>query len=90
MLKDRRTHELLTVKQTAERLNVSPGCVYALVRGKKLQHSRIGAGRRTIRVSENDLGAYLNSRTVVRRDEPVTAPRVKLEHISLRRRRKRA
>lgn len=47
--------ELLTVKQAAERLNVSPDCVYQMVEAGKLRHQRIGKGRGTIRISAADL-----------------------------------
>lgn len=48
--------ELLTVKQAAERLNVSPDCVYQMVEAGKLKHQRVGKGRRgTIRIAVSDL-----------------------------------
>lgn len=50
---------MLTVRDVAARLNVSPGCVYRLVSLGVLPHIRIGAGRGTIRVDEADLAAFV-------------------------------
>lgn len=51
---------LLTISQVAEHLNVSKSLAYLLVeRGKLISH-RIGTGRGTIRVSEEDLKQYVN------------------------------
>ena len=51
---------MFTVKEVAEKLNVSAQCVYALIDAGKLIAHRIGLGRGTIRVSEDDLQAYLD------------------------------
>jgi excisionase family DNA binding protein len=53
------TGKMLTVRDVAARLNVSPGCVYRLVSDGDLPHIRIGAGRGTIRVDEADLEAFV-------------------------------
>lgn len=50
-----------TVKQAAERLHVSIATVYQLCAERKLAHHRIGVGRGTIRISEEDLTAFLES-----------------------------
>ena len=42
---------MLTVKQAAEILNVSPGLIYALCAQGKLVHERYGLGRGTIRIA---------------------------------------
>lgn len=47
---------MLTVKQVAERLQVSTGCVYRQVEIGALGHCRVG---NAIRVTEADLAAYL-------------------------------
>ena len=47
--------DLLTVKQAAERLNVSPRAVYDLVDCGRLRCSRIGKERGTIRIRPEDL-----------------------------------
>ncbi|MBX9790058.1 MAG: helix-turn-helix domain-containing protein [Pirellulales bacterium] len=50
--------ELLTVKQVAARLAVSPDAVYEMVESGKLSHQRIGKGRGTIRIRPSDLDAF--------------------------------
>ena len=57
---------LLTVKDVAQRLNVSQSCIYQLVETGKLPHHRIGIGRGAIRFSEEDIAKYLE----VTRKEP--------------------
>lgn len=76
---------LLTVRDVAKRLNVSTSSVYALIQKGRLPHHRIGAGRGAIRVSEEDLAAYLEScRTQHETDgKPRKAPRPKLKHLRL-------
>lgn len=46
---------LLTVKQAAEKLNVSLDTIYNLCCSGKLKHRRIGKGRGTIRIASSDL-----------------------------------
>jgi excisionase family DNA binding protein len=55
---------VLTVKQTAERLQCSPATVYQLCAAKLLPHSRVGLGRGVIRIAEADLAGYLAGRHV--------------------------
>ena len=79
---------LLKVSQVAARLNCSASTVYALVEGKKLGCHRIGNGRGAIRVSEDDLQAFLESNHVLPPDRgseviPPSQTRVKLKHIRL-------
>lgn len=45
----------LTVKQSATRLGVSKSLVYQLCAAGKLPHYRVGIGRGTIRIEEQDL-----------------------------------
>ena len=52
---------LLTVAEVAKRLKVSPSAVYALCAQERLAHHRVGLGRGTIRVSEADLQAFIES-----------------------------
>lgn len=52
---------LLKPKQVSDRLNVSLSTVYGLVESGRLGCHRIGQGRGAIRVSEDDLRAYLQS-----------------------------
>ncbi len=49
---------MLTVKQAAEILSVSPGLIYALCAQGKLEHERYGLGRGTIRIAESALIAF--------------------------------
>ena len=51
---------LLKVKDAAQRLCVSTGTIYALCERGQLPHSRIGVGRGTIRIDEQDLAVYLD------------------------------
>jgi excisionase family DNA binding protein len=59
---------LLTVKQVAERLQVSEATVYQLCAQRKLVHLRVGVGRGAIRVGEDALAAFLQASTVGRED----------------------
>ena len=51
---------MLSVKQVAQRLNVSLGTVYGLVNSGRLRAFRIGVGRGTLRVPEESLQAFLD------------------------------
>jgi excisionase family DNA binding protein len=78
---DDRVLTMLTVREVAERLKVSPGLIYALVESKKIGHHRVGRGRGRIRFSEENLADYLRG-TESRPADP--APRrqpVKLKHL---------
>ena len=72
---------LLTVKEVAERLRVSRTCVYQLVERGKLVCHRIGLGRGAIRVSIEDLAAFVercrDSRSTERETSPRPAKRLK-------------
>jgi excisionase family DNA binding protein len=76
---------LLTVKDVAQRLNVSQSCIYQLVETGKIPHHRIGVGRGAIRFTEDDITLYLqNSREQVRSGgSPRAVTRPKLKHIKL-------
>ena len=52
---------LLKPKQVSDRLNVSLSTVYGLVESGRLGCHRIGQGRGAIRISEDDLAAYLQA-----------------------------
>lgn len=75
---------LLTVRDVAQQLNVSPGCVYSLVARFEIAHVRIGAGRGTIRIREEDLGEYLTGQRREKGEEPLAAPRPRLKHLRYR------
>ena len=68
------SHNLLSVKQTAERLGVSPALVYALCAQKRITHERHGLGRGTIRIPEDALEEYRRASTVEAGAGTLTAP----------------
>ena len=49
----------MTVKQAAERLEVSASLIYALIGEGKLPCTRHGLGRGCIRISEDQLAKYI-------------------------------
>ncbi len=76
---------LLTVKDVAQRLNVSQSCIYQLVETGKIPNHRIGVGRGAIRFTEDDITEYLQK---VREQagsggSPRPVARRKLKHIKL-------
>ena len=71
------------VSQVAEKLNVSESIVYALIDSGRLACHRIGMGRGTIRISTDDLDAFLASCRVAKGAEPLPAPRPRLKHIKI-------
>ncbi len=77
---------MLTVADVADRLNVSPGLVYAWVQAGVLPHYRMGRpGRKgAIRFSEADLDAYLagQKRETGPRVVP-PAPKSQFRHINV-------
>jgi excisionase family DNA binding protein len=75
---------MLTVNEVSERLKVSQAIVYALIERGKIGCHRIGIGRGTIRISEADLGTYLESCHSQVPDAPAPKrKRGKLKHIRL-------
>ncbi|MBI1314016.1 helix-turn-helix domain-containing protein [bacterium] len=76
---------LLTVKDVADRLNVSQSCIYQLVETGKIPHHRIGVGRGAIRFTEDDISEYLqNARELATAGgHSRSATRPKLKHIKL-------
>ena len=73
----------MTVKQAAERLEVSPSLVYSLVAAGKLRFCRVGHGRGRIRIPEDPIGEYLSRCTFGVRDVKLSAPLPRLKHIRL-------
>jgi excisionase family DNA binding protein len=63
----------LTVKQVADRLQVSQATVYQLCAQGKMPHNRFGVGRGTIRISPEQLQRYLEETEGAGRDS-VPAP----------------
>ena len=77
---------LLSVKDAAQRLGVSPALVYALCSQGRIRHERHGLGRGVIRVSEDALEEYRRSREigVAETVPPPDRSRVKLKHLRVR------
>lgn len=74
---------LLTVRDVAELLRVSPSLIYQLVESGKIACHRIGRGRGAIRIRLDDLEQFL---AVCRSEQHEPAPRFrrpKLKHIKL-------
>lgn len=71
---------MFTVAEIAKRLKCSPALVYALCEAGKLSHHRLGLGRGTIRVAEEDLTAFLQE-SRVKKNQLTTA--AALKHIRL-------
>lgn len=77
---------LLTVKQAAARLSVSPALVYSLVSGRKLGFVRVRNGRGRIRIAEDAVEEYLARATFGVEELEEKAPprqRVRLKHLKL-------
>jgi excisionase family DNA binding protein len=79
--------KLLSVREAAERLNVSRNTVYSLCETGELQHRRIGVGRGCIRIAEEDFAEYLERKKVGRESvSPAPKPKpIALEHLDLKR-----
>jgi excisionase family DNA binding protein len=79
---------MLTVKDVAAALNLSPTCVYQLVGTGKLPCHRLGVGRGAIRIDESDLAAFLESSRSQKPSSPPTSKRVTghqmFKHLRLR------
>lgn len=71
----------LTVKQAAERLQISDKTIYQLCAAGRVAHHRIGTGRGTIRISEHDLAAFVADCKV---DSGPDANPDALKHINIR------
>ena len=54
---------MLTVREVADHLRVSPSCVYGLIGRGLLACHRIGLGRGTIRVTAEQLARFLDRAT---------------------------
>lgn len=68
--------KLLSVREAAEQLGISPTLVYALCERKRIRHERHGLGRGTIRIPEDALEEYRQGVTIAARGQPqIAAPR---------------
>lgn len=70
----------LTVRQVAERLQVSAASVYQLCAEGRIAHHRLGVGRGTIRITEEQLRQYPEE--TERRGEERAPPRTPLREIN--------
>ena len=70
-----------TVKQVAEYLTVSETIVYRLIESGELKAHRIGIGRGTIRVSDEQLKDYLEA-VETGQDESASVPPTRFRHLS--------
>ncbi len=78
--------KLLTVREAAEQLGVSPGLIYGLCARRRLRHERYGLGRGTIKIPDDAIDEFRRSVTVCDLDEGLPVrPRVpvKLKHLTL-------
>lgn len=77
---------MLTVKQAAERLGVSPSLVYGLIAARELAHVRVGFGRGLIRITDESICDYERRRSVSVAEHnaaPVPRRKVALKHLDL-------
>lgn len=73
----------LSIKQVAERLRASPATIYRLCDSGKLPSYRVGVGRGTIRVREEDLQKFTEgAKGQPLRVEPPPPP-VRLKHLKV-------
>ena len=74
---------LLTVREVAEILHVSPSLVYQLVETRKLPCHRIGSRQGAIRISAADVDDYLSKCRCDRQEETPKLPRPRSKHLKL-------
>ncbi|MBM4093526.1 MAG: helix-turn-helix domain-containing protein [Planctomycetes bacterium] len=68
---------LLTVKQVAARLQVTDSCIHWLLNAGHMKHIRLGFGRGTIRIADDEVRGFIQRNTVPRRSRVVPQPRPK-------------
>lgn len=75
--------KLFTVDNVADELRVSKSLIYQLIESNSLAAIRVGNGRGTLRVSAEDLDAYLRER---RKGPPVASLHqrsIRLKHLAI-------
>lgn len=77
------SNAMLTVREAAERLNVSEKTVRNLLSHGLMSFHRIGTGRGVIRISENAIVAHLADNEV-RADSTAPTSRKRRQNVSLR------
>ena len=74
---------MMTVKEVAESLRVSPSLVYQLIESQQLACHRIGGPRGAIRISATDVAEYLVQCRQERKVRTPRPPRPRLKHLKL-------
>ena len=77
---------MLSVREAAKRLGISPALVYGLCARKRIRHERYGLGRGTIKIPEDALDEYRGRCTVGVEEESVPPPpkqKITLKHLQL-------
>ena len=74
---------LLTVREVAEILRVSPSLVYQLVEASKLACHRVGSRHGAIRISAADIDVYLAQCRSERQEQMPKPPRPRSKHLKL-------
>jgi excisionase family DNA binding protein len=77
---------LYTVRGAAEQLGVSSALIYALIAARKIRHERHGLKRGRIRIPQDALDEYRQSRTVDVEDAGnriTPPPKIRLKHLKV-------
>jgi excisionase family DNA binding protein len=74
---------VLTPRAVAERLGVSLATVYSLLSSGRLHAYRIGVGRGTYRVSEDQLASFLRGAEPTIVPPPVPPRKARLKHLKV-------
>lgn len=76
---------MLTVSEVAERLKLSLSAIYELIADGQLPSVRLGPKKGAVRVTEEDLQAFIESRRTHPRESSgfSKSKRIKLKHIKL-------
>lgn len=71
------------VRQVAERLQIAEATVYQLCATRQLRHFRVGTGRGTIRIREEDLDEFLGRAAVQPTGLDAPSPVVGLKYLKV-------
>lgn len=75
---------MITVREAASRLGISPSLVYSLVARGRIRHERFGLGRGVIRIAEEALAEYRKSSEVQLQTPPRrSSSSLRLRHLRL-------
>ena len=70
---------MLSVKEAAERLNISEATIYALCQQRRLPHVRIGVGRGAIRIEDQALVEFVERARVPEGDLDLDPPGARMQ-----------